>query len=571
MNNSRYFLAVIGFLLCLQDVLGQYTLNVLLSKFDDGQGFLADGTHCNNFWFEGKQCNIQLKIRVNFPGSDNDTWVDLGQVTSNANSIIFNQTTYGAWANPTSYPQDGQYAGFSLSVQAFEATNGKSIDEFTTPFYGAGQINDVGYYSHPRLDDLLEPTLITFAWFVQGNVSSPPPTGEPITTTLTPSIPPGSMDCEMAYDIYKYEESQVITISLTNGKTAKVYCEYDKRTKTVQTVFQSRGSTDADQYLFEDQTYDDYIKEFGMAGIDHNYWMGLDNLNAFTTGRSKRYNMTIIACCGDEMKVFQTYSNVTVSDGNSGYIINGQSQSSTGLSYNTIKKDFGQKFTIATNWTGSFPQEFCPMFYYNGKANQAGGWWFGNCADNLNGHYYSFDELGDNCEVNDGNITEYGTGIELYNGENLQSGIPKISYTRVRMAFYRADGKGISQNSNFCTAEPTPDSSPTTPNPGATTPVNGENTGNTQQPVTDITVSAGPTGETPNGPDSSNPTIPSGDTTDGPDSSNPTIPSGDTTDGPDSSNPTIPSGDTTDGPGSSNPTISGDETTEFPGGSTTSN
>ena len=68
MNNSRYFLAVIGFLLCLQDVLGQYTLNVLLSKFDDGQGFLADGTHCNNFWFEGKQCNIQLKIRVNFPG-----------------------------------------------------------------------------------------------------------------------------------------------------------------------------------------------------------------------------------------------------------------------------------------------------------------------------------------------------------------------------------------------------------------------------------------------------------------------------------------------------------------------
>ena len=89
MNNSRYFLAVIGFLLCLQDVLGQYTLNVLLSKFDDGQGFLADGTHCNNFWFEGKQCNIQLKIRVNFPGY----FSLIGLTTNNILALI---TTLGS-------------------------------------------------------------------------------------------------------------------------------------------------------------------------------------------------------------------------------------------------------------------------------------------------------------------------------------------------------------------------------------------------------------------------------------------------------------------------------------------
>jgi len=529
MNNSRYFLAVIGFLLCLQGVLGQYTLNVLLSKFDDGQGFLADGTHCNDFWFEGQQCNIQLKIRVNFPGSDNNTWVDLGQVTSNANSITFNQTTYKGWDNPNIYPQDGQYAGFSLSVQAFEATNGKSIDEFTTPFYGAGQINDVGYYSHPRLDGLLEPTLIAIAWFVQGNVSSPAPTGEPPTTTTTRPIVKGPMDCEMAYDTNDYTESQIIRISLTNGETANVYCEYDARTKTVQTVFQSRGSTNADQYPFENKEYDDYVNEFGTAGIDHNYWMGLDNLNAFTTGRSKRYNMTIIACCGDQMKVFQTYSNVTISDKASGYIINGQSESSTGLSYSTIKKDFGQKFATATNWTGSFPVAFCPMVYRNNESKASGGWWFGNCADNLNGHYYNSDELGSNCEVDDGNITEYGTGIELYNGGTLQSGIPKISYTRVRMAFYRADGKGISQNTNFCTADPTPDSSPATSNPEVTTPVSGGNTDNTGSPIGGNTVSAGATDETPGGSDNPNPTSPNVITSGGSDNSSPTSPSGDTT------------------------------------------
>ena len=89
MNNSRYFLAVIGFLLCLQGVLGQYTLNVLLSKFDDGQGFLADGTHCNDFWFEGQQCNIQLKIRVNFPG-----YFSLVGLTTN--SVLVLITTLGS-------------------------------------------------------------------------------------------------------------------------------------------------------------------------------------------------------------------------------------------------------------------------------------------------------------------------------------------------------------------------------------------------------------------------------------------------------------------------------------------
>ena len=154
---------------------------------------------------------------------------------------------------------------------------------------------------------------IAIAWFVQGNVSSPAPTGEPPTTTTTRPIVDGPMDCEMAYDTNDYTESQIIRISLTNGETAKGYCEYDARTKTVQTVFQSRGSTNAVLYPFENKEYDDYLSEFGTAGIDHNYWMGLDNLNAFTTGRSKRYNMTIIACCGDQMKVFQTYSNVTVS------------------------------------------------------------------------------------------------------------------------------------------------------------------------------------------------------------------------------------------------------------------
>ena len=67
MSGGRYFLAAISFCLCLQSAFGGYTLNVLLNEFNNGQGFLADGTHCDDFWFAGARCDIQLKIAVIFP------------------------------------------------------------------------------------------------------------------------------------------------------------------------------------------------------------------------------------------------------------------------------------------------------------------------------------------------------------------------------------------------------------------------------------------------------------------------------------------------------------------------
>lgn len=58
--------------------------------------------------------------------------------------------------------------------------------------------------------------------------------------------------------------------------------------------------------------FDAYQTEQGSAGPDNDYWMGLDNLNMFTTGRTARYNMSIIACCGNKTVITQIYNNVTV-------------------------------------------------------------------------------------------------------------------------------------------------------------------------------------------------------------------------------------------------------------------
>ncbi|KAE9551284.1 hypothetical protein FO519_005515 [Halicephalobus sp. NKZ332] len=488
MSSGRYFLVTVGFLLCLQGVLSDYTVNVLLNEFNNGQGFLADGTHCNDFWFSGQGCNIQLKIAVDFGGSGNVTYIDLGNVTSNANSIIFKQQTYGAWVNPSSFPMPGQYSGFSLHVTALEAENGKSIDSFQTPFINGTQINDFMYFSHSRLDGNLEPTMIAFAWFVQGNVSNPPSTSEPSTVKPTSPIPSNPMDCEAAFLANSLDESQLVKIGLTNGQVAEVFCEYDSKTKTVQTVFQSRGS-DNQEVKFEEQTYEAYKNPIGKAGPNNNYWMGLENLNAFTIGRGMVYNMTIITCCNNTPVVFQDYYNVTVSDAGSGYKISGTGTYPTGLSYKTMLQDFGQSFKTVGSWTTSPPVKLCNIVQASGAQNSSGGWWFGNCVENLNGHYYPIEELEpETCAIDDTQLSSTGPGIELYNGEDMPSKIPMISYTRVRMAFYRANGKGITHSTKFCDPPVNPSGGP------SVTPMNPTDNPSGSSSTTDTNPTDNPSG-----------------------------------------------------------------------------
>uniref|UniRef100_A0AC34QJU9 Fibrinogen C-terminal domain-containing protein n=1 Tax=Panagrolaimus sp. JU765 TaxID=591449 RepID=A0AC34QJU9_9BILA len=451
-KKSNSILAIFGFVLILfQRVEAQYTVNILLNEFNNGQGFLANGTHCDDFWFAGSRCNIQLKIGVGFNSTTCDEYIDLGNVTINANSIVFGEQTYGSWVNPSSFPKPGQYAGFSLCVEATEAKNKKLIDSFTTPPIGADQISDFTYYSHPRGNGLIEPTMIAFAWYVQGNVSSPQSTAPPPPSTTTPAPGNGSMDCEAAFQQNNYSTSTTVTLGLTNGNTVEVWCEYNSRLKSVQTVFQSRGSVNATMDDFSKLEFADFINHTGTPGLDSNFWMGLENLHAFTMGRNQRYDMRIIACCGTTKSVVQVYQNVTIGDAASGYRIYGVGDPTVGLAKKTIFTDFGQPFKTTNSSSFVPPISLCPVIH-NSETNEAGGWWFGNCQDNLNGYYYYLRELEEGtCRLSD---KTNGTGIVLYNGETLANSAQnynEISYTRVRMAFHRT-GAAVADDPNFCTS-----------------------------------------------------------------------------------------------------------------------
>uniref|UniRef100_A0A914V9J1 CUB domain-containing protein n=1 Tax=Plectus sambesii TaxID=2011161 RepID=A0A914V9J1_9BILA len=162
------------FVLCcsLGQGIAQYTLFVLLEEFSNGAGFLADATRCNSrFWFTpNSKCNLQLQLCVEpLSGTTsldlnvcnqpqlNGSYVDLGNVTSSQNSIVFNGDgyTYGGWSNPYIIPvASGTFQGFRVKVKAYSFDFPRNtlglIDQYVYTFSDGSQVAGSSAYSHDR-------------------------------------------------------------------------------------------------------------------------------------------------------------------------------------------------------------------------------------------------------------------------------------------------------------------------------------------------------------------------------------------------------------------------------------
>uniref|UniRef100_A0A7E4VJ79 Fibrinogen C-terminal domain-containing protein n=1 Tax=Panagrellus redivivus TaxID=6233 RepID=A0A7E4VJ79_PANRE len=441
-----------------------YVISLQLNEYNVGQGFLADGNHCSDYWFRGSKCNINLKVGIGFSPSDTtcDKIVDLGNVTTNANRVVFgDDSVYKDWSNPMLFPGTGLYQGFVLCVEANDGrgTTVQLIDSFTSPPVPATSQADFTFYSHPRSNSP-EPTLVGFAWIVKGDVPDPHPTpstpAPPSTTTVfgqttTTTAPPIVYhDCNDVVNNGK--TSGVYSIQLPNGETVDVYCEIDSKTKTAETVIQSRGETNAAEYPIETLNFDGFTKPYGEASATGNFWLGLENMHSLTT--SKAYNMVIRVCCGNKLVTTQFYDNVTVGDADSKYIINGIAEQPYGLGFKNPSTDFGKKFSANDEYNSVVPPAICKIAAKNGTTNEyIGGWWFGTCANNLNGHYYAHDNEAfsdkETCTLNK-TLSANGPGIELQLGSPVAPPLYDYhSYTRVRMSLY-TPSPGIVPNSNIC-------------------------------------------------------------------------------------------------------------------------
>ena len=450
------------FILLLGYVTSEFSLTVLLNEFNNGQGFLASGEHCSSFWFSGVQCDIQLIVKVDLTpkGSDDPcnnnltTTINLGNVTSNSNRAVFSEQTYGSWKNPQVFRGDGFYDGFQLCVVAQEATTGEFIDKIVAKRIDSQRVNDFQYYSHERLNGTIDPTLTLFAWTVVGDMDFPPVTKPPVTIpTTTPLNLPD--DCEDALKKGIISASAAIPIVLPGNRQVEVYCEVQG--STAQTVIQSRGEDPAAED-FDMLELSDFKNTIGTPGPKSHFWLGLDNMNLLTTGRNIQYNMTIVFCCKNTMLARQFYNSFKISDASTGYKLQGASDHGQpyGLSYGP-PKDFGMKFGTNQSYNG-LPRNLCSASSLDDNPEgNIGGWWFGSCTNNLNGHYYPIGDAvfadGNQCTVDPTKAkASYGIGIELNNGPVSGSGdlLNWISATRVRMAVYRADGNGVPPTTNFC-------------------------------------------------------------------------------------------------------------------------
>ncbi|CAJ0573698.1 unnamed protein product, partial [Mesorhabditis spiculigera] len=448
-----------------------YKLTVYLRRLDVGQGFLANGTHCTPTWNIGDQCNIMLKLAVclGTPDDPSDPCpetkrqpIDLGQVTNNQNAIDFagGGTAYGAWKNPADFvnSEDGVlYAGFSLYVEARDKQNGL-IDSYSHRFDDGLSPNNFEYFSHERVN--LEATLFSIAWRASGDLPTPPPpttTEGPTTTTQSTTSGPSTPEPTTEAPITATECGEIPLprsdgsyFILIDNVPNKVYCSFG--TNVAITHIQGRGEIGFTNDTFA-RKYEDYASPFGTLGKGNNYWLGLDNINAMT--RSGDWTLFIEVCCGKTSVTQQTYKNAKISDKASNYTLAASATINTGLnvddSTNAYGKDLGRPFRTFDQWAldKSEDEEYCSIINdkEHGKVSKGtGGWWFGNCGENLNGEYYTAEEVDDNCVINTVDLTKKGTGIELITKVNPAIVDPlydKKSYTRARMGLYKGSGQPL--------------------------------------------------------------------------------------------------------------------------------
>ncbi|CAJ0562511.1 unnamed protein product, partial [Mesorhabditis spiculigera] len=457
-------------LLCLIPAThASYKLTVYLRRLDVGQGFLANGTHCTPTWNIGDQCNIMLKLAVclGTPDDLSDPCpetkrqpIDLGQVTTNQNAIEFagGGTAYGAWKNPADFvnTDDGVlYAGFSLYVEARDKQNGL-IDSYSHRFDDGLSPNNFEYFSHERVN--LEATLFSIAWRASGDLPTPPPpttTEGPTTTTQSTTSGPSTPEPTTEAPVTAKDCSEIVGGTdgpnqiLINNVTTTVYCSFGSNVAI--THIQGRGELDFTKDTFA-KTYDDYAKPFGTVGKGNNYWLGLDNINVITN--SGDYSLFIEVCCGTKSVTQQIYKSATVGTKNQQYMLNASATINTGLNVNdagnAYGRDLGRPFHTYAQWAqdGTQDEEYCAVINYSKDEVTAGsgGWWFGNCGENLNGAYYELKDLNpDTCEIPT-DLKAKGTGIELITKVNPTITEPlydKRSYTRARMGLYKGSGQPL--------------------------------------------------------------------------------------------------------------------------------
>jgi hypothetical protein len=407
------FKIVTAFIL-LNFVSADFQLTIALTSLTVN-GKLPNGDTCSPFLNLGVNCFPRPKICIEpleYATDDMDqcvigSYIDLG-VGNNTNEITFNANAYyGGWYNPSTYNFFGDFTGFSVKMIIWNAdgTNYQEIDRH--------QWNLTNSDPTPVTETGDQITSFKFEWSVQ--VITQPTALPTISTTAasggSTAAPPLLTDCKSITTA----STQLIDIG---GASVSVYCD-GKGGTAIQRRIDGTGA-------FDSMEISDYKPFFGDA--TKNYWLGLDNIHTFTTG-STAYTAVITTCCGTTPLV-ENYDTFTVGDATSNYLLTVTAASNTyqlmKTGINTGKTDNNSPFSTYTNWNlNGVDAGICA------SAKGAGGWWFGSCENNLNGHYYA---------VTDGvDATTFAFNATLHFGDT-GAGISYpvgISFGKTQIALYQ--------------------------------------------------------------------------------------------------------------------------------------
>ncbi|CAI4229545.1 unnamed protein product [Auanema sp. JU1783] len=439
-------------------------LYVMLTRVENPAGTLQNGKACSKFAFAGSQCSLHLEFCVAETGSECN-YNDYGVISTGSNYAQLQEASYNSIANPINVPLAAYFKGFNFKIRLTNQ-NKDVIDEWTGQYTNDNpKLQGIATFFSDGTRSDGTTTSVQLAWTSNAAApTTPAPTTTPVATTVSTTIlPSGSSVSPMSTLAPSYPIDCEDVIDRTNGvhniypdgKTAvPAYCVFSpNHLSGALTVIQSRDiNKKSDEWK---TVLDAYKSPFG--NVEGNYWVGLNNMVLLSLNNT--YDLRIDVCCKDTLIDSQIYNNFAISDENSGFKLNADSTvDNVGLAFkNTVagaqetfsKTDIGAPFgtyeSIKADDDLKSLVDSCDILEEvtdDGNVNFAstGGWWFGSCTNNLNAPFPQTYTDDSKCLAK---IEEASPGVQLRSLTsaplNSDVSFDGVSYTKVRMAIYRAD------------------------------------------------------------------------------------------------------------------------------------
>jgi len=224
-------------------------------------------------------------------------------------------------------------------------------------------------------------------------ILTPPPSQAPATT----GAPKDYHNCHEWY-LNGYQTSGVYKINISNA-LVDVFCVMKTQTQADPeegweeggyTTFLSRDN----KLTNFNRTWQEYVDGFGQAAMPQDsHWLGLENIYWLTNNYRMKMRVELERCQGE--RDHAEYADFIIGPASTRYSVraSGFDLTNTQLcdAFNTASggRDNYCPFATPDRYSQSFGAPDCiALSLANCREYLYGGWWFGGCQSNLNGHYF---------------------------------------------------------------------------------------------------------------------------------------------------------------------------------------